>query len=992
MFERSDQPRVFGVAPGCDFPAAVVEGLRARLAGAPPEAMARVELFVNTRRMGRRIRDLFTQGPACFLPRIRLVTDLAADPRAVGLPPVVPPLRRRLQLAQLIRRLLQQAPDLAPQTAVFELADSLAGLLDEMQGEGVAFERLAQLDVAGHSAHWERSLKFLSIVAQFLEVQDQQDLDPEARQRAVVERLIAAWNTAPPRNPVIVAGSTGSRGTTALFMEQVARLPQGALILPGYDFDMPPEAWQSLSHGLTAEDHPQYRFVRLMERLGLPMAATREWQGAAPCPPRNRLVSLALRPAPVTDQWLREGPALTELSRAMRDVDLVEAASPRAEALAIALSLRKASEDGVSAALITPDRMLTRQVTAALDRWGIRPDDSAGLPLQLSAPGRFLRHVAGLFGQRLTAEDLLTLLKHPLTHSAREDRGLHLLLTRELELTLRRRGPVFPTGADLTAWAETRSEPHAQVWARWLAELLDGLETVADRPLSDHLNEHLRIAGGLAAGPGISPVFALADAQDGQAGELWEKEAGIRARAVMQALCTEAAHGGTMSPGDFGQLLNKALNAEEVRSAVVAHPGIMIWGTLEARVQGTELVILGGLNDGVWPDLPPPDPWLNRRMRHDAGLLLPDRRIGLAAHDFQQAIAAPRVILSRAIRNAEAETVPSRWLNRLTNLMGGLKHQEGPQILADMRGRGDALLDQVQRLETPAARRPPAPRPSPRPPVAARPRNLSVTSIQTLIRDPYAIYARHVLGLYPLDPLRPEPDAMLRGTVLHDVLHEFIETTADGLPADARDLLMRIADRHLDEKAPWPTTRRIWRARLAKVAGWFLDGEARRREIARPGILEQKRTLALTPLDFSLTGKVDRIDLRHDGGVVIYDYKTGKPPTDPQITHYDKQLLLEAAMVELGAFEQLAGRPVIEVCHLGLGANPEERRREMGAGEALQTWEELKELIGKYQSATRGFTSRRAMQNRADVRDYDHLARFGEWDETTPPTPRDVGR
>ncbi|HBB82406.1 MAG TPA: hypothetical protein DC031_03815, partial [Sulfitobacter sp.] len=77
------------------------------------------------------------------------------------------------------------------------------------------------------------------------------------------------WQDAPPQHPVILAGSTGSRGTTALLMEAVARLPQGAIILPGFDFEMPTAVWNELDQALLAEDHPQYRFRKLMNMLGV---------------------------------------------------------------------------------------------------------------------------------------------------------------------------------------------------------------------------------------------------------------------------------------------------------------------------------------------------------------------------------------------------------------------------------------------------------------------------------------------------------------------------------------------------------------------------------------------------------------------------------------------------------------------------------------------------------------------------------------------------
>jgi double-strand break repair protein AddB len=982
LFPPREGPRVFALPPGCDYAGEIVAGLRARLAGQPPEALARIELFVNTRRTQRRLTSLFAAEGATLLPRIRLVTDLADDPGASDLPPPVSSLRRRLDLAQAVARLIESQPDIAPRGAVFDLAGSLAELMDEMRGEGVTPADLARLDVSGHSSHWDRSLQFLQVITTHWA--PGQPPDTGERQRHAVEQLAARWAAAPPGHPVIVAGSTGSRGATALFMDAVARLPQGALVLPGFDFDMPRHAWAALDEAMSGEDHPQYRFHRLMARLGLEPGDIARWAETPPAAPeRNRLISLALRPAPVTDQWLEEGPALTGLDRATARMTLLEAPDPRGEALAIALMLRAAVDEGRSAALITPDRVLTRQVTAALDRWGIEPDDSAGTPLPLSPPGRFLRQVAELRGAQLTNEALLALLKHPLTASSDETRGAHGLRTLDLETRVLRDGPPFPDMGRIARWAgERRADPGAAGWAAWLAACLDGIEDDRPRALGAHLAAHLALAEALAAGPG---------ARAGAAGALWAEDAGEEAGKVVERLRDEADAGGEMTAMEYASLFHGVLEGEEVRSAVRPHPRVMIWGTLEARVQVADLVILGGLNDGTWPKRPAPDPWLNRAMRREAGLLLPERQIGLAAHDFQQAAAAPEVVLSRALRDAEAPTVPSRWLNRLTNLLAGLG-APGLAALDDMQARGKEWAGRAAALERPRAEAAPARRPSPRPPVAARPKGLSFTQVRTLIRDPYAIYARHVLALRPLDPLTPEPDAPLRGTLIHEIMQRFVAETGPGaLPPDAAARLMQIAGEVLEDRAPWPAARRIWLARLARVADWIVAGETARRDAgATPLALEHRGAAEVGDTGFRLSGVADRIDRTADGRLVIYDYKTGKPPSARVVATFDKQLPLEGAMAERGAFPAVPAAPVAGLVYIGLGTSPEQRDV-FEDGLIDETWADLARLVAAYARRETGYTSRARMQRRNDAGDYDHLARLGEWDESESASPEDVG-
>lgn len=974
MFDPSDKPRVFGVPLGVDFPKALTQELRSRFAGQPPDALARVQLILNTRRMQRRIRDLFDAGPALLLPRLQLVTDLTIGAGLPQIPQAVPPLRRRLEITQLVSILLEREPDLAPRSSLFDLADSLASLLDEMHGEGVPPEAIQNLDVSDESGHWKRSLKFLEIVQHYFD--DSHDApDKETRQRMVIQALAALWEVAPPENPIIIAGSTGSRGTTMLLMKAVAQLPQGAIILPGFDFDMPLSGWEDLKDPLTSEDHPQFRFRKLMDELGLEPTDVLPWGGAQPaCPERGALVSLALRPAPVTDRWLAEGPHLPDLSRAMEDVTLIEAPSQRDEALAIAMRLRQAVEENKTAALITPDRMLTRQVSAALLRWNILPDDSAGTPLKLSPPGRFLRHVAALFSQKLTAEALLTLLLHPLTHSG-GGRGPHLRLTRELELHIRRKGIPFPDADALRAFAASRED--AEGWTEWVIRCFLGLDGET-KPLSSWLEHHLALAELLA--DGSTPE---------KTSELWLEDAGRAARTAVDELLQEASYGGDMSARDYADMFGAILARQEVRNPDTPHPNILIWGTLEARVQGADLLILAGLNEGSWPEAPSPDSWLNRQMRLKSGLLLPERRIGLSAHDFQQAIAAPEVWLTRSIRSDDAETVASRWLNRITNLLEGLPEKGGPDALARSRDRGQHWLGQVRLLEEPEPGKP-ALRPSPCPPVEARPRELSVTDISKLIRDPYTIYAKRVLRLRPLDPLMKAPDSLLRGTVVHSIFERFIRETRSDPTALSAGRLKSIANDILAETVPWPEIRSLWSARIDRVTDWFVQTEKARQSIARPAQLESPGKSTIPQMGFTLTAKADRIDIDETGRAFLYDYKTSNPPTKTQQIEFDKQLLLEAAMVERGGFDPLGPLKVAGAVYIGLAAKPVETPAPLLEEPPAVVWERFESLISAYLEKGTGFTARRAMFSEKDVSDYDPLSRFGEWDLTNTPTKEDL--
>lgn len=973
MFTPSSTPRLFALPPGVDFCHEVAQGVLSRMQGQDPAALARVRIYVPNHRMQKRLREVFVQSGTLLLPQLRLVTDPGADPTLSDQPAAVPELRRRLELTTLIARLLDTDPDLAPKSSLFALSDSLATLLSEMNSEGVSVQVLEDLDISDESGHWARALNFVKIAHDYL-TQLGTGPDAKTRLRAAVMTLVDVWRTTPPETPVILAGSTGSRGLTAHMIRAIAQLPQGAVILPGVDTDMPPHVWRQLDNPLTGEDHPQFRFARLADDLGLDVTTLPRWnETAAPCPPRNALVSLALRPAPVTDDWRRDGPNLTDLDHATQNLTLVEAPSPRIEAETIALRLRQAVEDGITAALITPDRTLTRQVAAALDRWNITPDDSAGVPLHLTAVGRLLRHSAEFLTAMPDAQGLLTLLKHPLTHTG-EGRGQHLLWTRMLEMSLRRDGPPYPNRVSMLKWAE--NTPEATDWADWVCSFLQDHST-GQHPLPDLVARHIAMTERLASGPGAP------------AETLWDGDAGQDAQRLMADLQQHAEAGTDMTPRDYLALITTVLQGKEVRTTgLKVHPNVLIWGTQEARSRSADMIILGGLNEGSWPEMPGADPWLNRRLRAQAGMLLPDRTIGLSAHDFQMAIAGEQVWITRSLRSEDAETVPSRWLNRLTNLLGGLP--DGKPCLEAMRTRGAKWVAMAEAQGKPTQDVKAAPRPSPCPPVSTRPRRFRITDISHLLRDPYAIYAREILRLTPIDPLIMNADARIKGTAVHEVMERLIQDRIDPAAPDAKAQLLEISQQVLTQHCPWPTARVLWQAQMQRNAATILTAEAARRQRSSQIFAEIDGVITLPDVNITLRGRADRIDLDDQGRAWVYDYKTGAPPSVKAQKVFDKQLLIEAAMVERGGFPDIGPSPVAGAAYLQIGAKITEVPAPLDDHPPDAVWADLHTIFRNWDDPSQGYTARRAAEKTSYAKDYDQLARYGEWDTDTLPVPEEV--
>ncbi|MEM0977334.1 MAG: double-strand break repair protein AddB [Pseudomonadota bacterium] len=966
MFDETETPRVFYVPLGVPFADGFLDGLLQR--SRDQEELARTEIIVASGRMATALTDALKSRCASLIPKLIPVSALKDRPDILArLPEGRSTLERQLGLAQAIGHLADRTGALASQSARFALAQTLDSILGDFHRSRVPLSALSQLDLTHVAEHWSLSQSFLGLLEEYLS--SDLPLDADARQVFAIDEISKDWADAPPSTPVLIAGSTGSRPDTLALMKAASRLPEGAVVLPGWDSDLPGEVRNALGQAEMPANHPQSALAQTAEAIS--GGVVHSWVADDDATrPGRKLWSLALRPAPVTDQWLREGPAMaSDLPDATRTLSLMESDTPRHEALSIALCLRETIETQTPAVLITPDRTLTRQVTARLSTWGITPDDSAGRPLQQTPPGVFLRLTAGLIGKAPETKDIVAVLKHPLAISDREERGDHLLQLRTLEATILRSGPPELDIDAVATWIADH-KPNWRGWWRWISETICMARAVDVADLGAWANAHLALATKLSRGR-----------RDHPDPEIWEGTTGSEALAAMQHLSSQSNAAGKITRIDYLALVRQVLSQVEVREVIGRDPRIAIWGTLEARNTSRPFVILGGLNEGVWPSLPTPDPWLNRSMRAALGLPSPERTIGLSAHDFCQSVHANRVVLSRAKRDGDAPTVPSRWILRLTNLLQGLG-DPGQAALTDMRARAQPYLDLATTLDRQFGEvLPAAPRPAPVPPVAARPRKLPVTAIQNLIRDPYVIYARYVLRLRRLDPLGHPPNALIRGTALHKVIEAFARQSGDKTEDSLKDTAAKV----LKSVAPWPVSYLQWMSRIEAISPWLVELESNWDASGTIRSLEEEGHHIFEDLDFTLTAKPDRINEEPDG-LIIVDYKSGALPTDKEVRTFDKQLPLTKLIAERGGFGVI--KPVAALRYVSFqGAL---RDVDWDDADVLGIESGFVELLSHFLQAGTAFPSRTRPKYISYASDYDHLARRGEWADDATPHPQDL--
>lgn len=1048
---RAAAPRVFTIDPGRPFLPTLVDalfagelvpGFRIRGDGSDnPLALADVTILVPTRRAVRSLRTTLQDrlgGRSAILPRIFTIGDIDEDAGLIDgsavpafardLTREVNGIERLLGLTRLViawtesvgRSLLNPVTGTAPTVPTSpaeaaHLARALLTLLDQVETEGADWNRLSKIVPADHAAYWALTLGFLRIVTDhwpsFLE--ERGLVDPARHRNAAIRREAARLRVRPPAGPVVAAGSTGSIPATAELLDTVARLPRGAVVLPGLDLTLDEEAWTAIDTD-RAVGHPQYGLKHLLEsglrisrdgvfRLGPSVEAALDL--------RRRALGEALKPPSRTDGWrhfvARSG-GEAAIGQALSGVALIEARSEAEEAVAIALAMRESLEqERATAALVTPDRKLARRVAIELGRWGIAVDDSAGVPLGRTPPAVLARLVAEVATGGFDPVPLVSLLRHPLAGFGLE-RPAARAAGRILEIAALR-GPRPRPGLQglVDAFDQARHEAGPGLGGRDPHRgRLSPDDWQAAEDLLDRMRERLGPLEDLAAAPGLVPFEALLQAhvaalravaadETGSDAALFAEEPG-EAMAELLAGLVEAARSPDLAIAlrgvDYPGFLTAVIGHQPVRRRVSGSvERLHIWGPLEARLQSVDRLILAGLNEGTWPQTTRSDPWLSRPMKAELDLEPPERRIGLAAHDFAQGAAAPEVILSRSLRSGGNPTVASRWIQRLMAVVG-----EGPA--REMRARGERHIRRARAVDRAAMPARPVVRPSPKPAVDVRPTALSVTEIETWFRDPYALYARHVLKLAPMEGLASELDGADRGSLVHTVLARFATGWSNETPEAARTRFEVEVDRELEVFAAFPEVVALWRPRLLRIGAWFIEAFEAPRAPAVAERLVERRAVLTVPVDgvgFDLIGRADRIDLMTDGSVAVMDYKTGTVPSLRQVRALlAPQLPLEAAMVMAGAFgPDLVGRPISELKYVKVSGSGE-------GGEVCEvtalptrtappvTAEDLAEavmaklrgLIAMYRNPKQGYPSRPRIQfSRQTGGPYDHLARVKEW-------------
>ncbi len=1051
-------PRLYSIPPAAPFLSTLVDALLdGRLIpdfkpDMDPLALSGVTIYVPTRRAVRALQAEFVSRAkpnALLLPRIQALGDIdeqsflpeqQAD-QALDIYPVIGNLERQLLLTRMIRRwtktlnktsaALFGGEEIIVPSSVSDaawLANDLASLMDTVATEEADWSLLGDLVPGDHADWWQLTLTFLQIATELWPdlLRSRGSIDMATRRGLLLHRQAEHYRNHGSTGPVIAAGSTGSIPATAALLRAIASMENGAVILPGLDRDMKDDVWQNLdthkpiklsAHFRTshqqaaAPGHPQYGLKKLLENIGVLRGDVEHIGGVNDTSigfarVREEIVNLSMEPSESTDNWpkIRADLAGEKSLRAFENVSLIEAKGERQEALAIALTMRETlNNKDATAALVTPDRLLARRVSAELKRFGVEVDDSAGLPLKETPQGSLVRLVLSVCLAPADPVALLSLVKHPLASfglvrtDVRHAAGIIELAAVRGSIASCQPGCYFSRlasarkdieGAKHVALSQKRLKAEDWQLAEELAQAMDEallpLFKLASRDGPLLLNKLVRAS--------IDTLDAVANDREKGLDEVYGGEAGAALSAFFRDILVHADDESTnieLTASEWPYLYEALLGSRPVRQRRDIHPRLFIWGPLEARLQQVDRVILGGLNEGTWPAATRNDPFLNRPMKSSLSLEPPERSIGLAAHDFQMMLGMNDVVLARTTRAENAPTVASRWLQRLLTLAGedaADKMQMRGKKFADWVNIVDS--DKGQALEKPAV----VIRPEPKPVVRLRPKKLSVTEIETWIRDPYSIYAKHVLMLQPLEPIIRRADARERGTLYHEILEEFVRKWTGPQNVEAVEFLTQVARQYFNESKLPEEILAFWWPRFVEITWPFVNWEAGRVNTVARKLVEQAARIEVGDCGFSISGRADRIDLMKDGSAAIIDYKTGTNPSIAQANSLlSPQLPIEGALLLDGGFDGIESNHVSQLAYVRLRSGggfkvdtlgPAQRNKDTPEPDDLscRAWAALEALVLAYQNPDQGYLSRARPFRQGEVSgDYDHLARVLEW-------------
>lgn len=911
---------------GTDFSANLSEVLAKHLCQVckdNPLKLAKIRIILPTRRACLDLKKAFFElDKSTLLPQ--MIPLYEVEDLCEDLPSAISKWERLF----LLTKLCQAKPNLRETTKAFQVAVSLTELLDLSYQYAVDLSKINELiPKESFAQHWQETVQFLDIIQnvwpQILAERGQIDSGDR------LQRLIHSYaKKITDETPTIVAGLTADLPAVAELMRAVLKR-NGDVFLDGVDKTFLLQAKKCEA------THPQFLIFKTLKALNVPPNEIQIISGNAP---HEDFVEQAFR----QDTWEKSN--LSE--KCIQNISYIQCEGAESEALTIALKLREVLETpNKTACLITPDRTLARRVICQMRRWGITLDDSAGLPLKHTPTGSFLLLINELAKNPNEAGVLLALYKHPLFADGKNVGAFHIAV-KNAEKMARKQDALLNLELSETG-----------------KDFIDLIQTPQMCSLKSLLQAHMKLA----------ETWAKTDTESGE-DRLWNNDFGKELFRLLNDILEYADILGEIDSSEYPAFFQSLISGSSGHTLYETHPNLKILGPIEGRFQHADLCILGGLNEQVFPPAADIGPWVNRPMRQKLGLPDGDSKITIMAHDFMHACCSPEVILTRATKNMGTPTVPSRFIERLqvlaeVNAISLKTYQANLATLIDTPAQKDEIV-----------------RPAPCPPLEVRPVELSVSNIENLKRNPYAIYAKYILKLRPLNDLGNPSKAIIYGNVVHNVLSQIVQN--DPYTED-KDKILSLFKGEIQKTVLGKADQLFYLSQFEQMLPFFIaeQQEAKKQRTKSTTEIQGKIVLDKMKRPFTLTARADRIDIIPNQGAMVIDYKTGTPPSFKDVSKGDApQLSLEALILSKGGFEGLAQQKIADLQYWHLGRSPKKcslikgKNAPENFNEFLnQTEQGLCHLIQHFEKETTPYEVCPVKTSSPKFNDYEHLARQQEW-------------
>ena len=914
--------QVSSIQTGVSFADTLADWLLSQVAN--PLAMADVTVWVPSPRQARAVHNALAEkaGGSLVLPNIKPFHLSEDDVETLQLLQkksaqiVINPQERLILLARQVR---MKEPDMSAQQ-VMNAAQGLASLFDRLTAHNISFDALHDIVPESLATHWEHNLSFLKIVTEFypLWLEEKGAVDAAQASKHWLLEQAKVYRDQQPQDLVVAAGFADTTPTGLQLLSAILNLPNGTLILPGFDKECAKELEPT---------HPQYGMSKLLEGLGF----------AA-----DHVSILGMQQAPQAQVWRAAFSGQKIEGAETNHLTLVNAQNAEIEAGTIALAMREVLEEkNKTCALVTPDRKLARRVAAALKTWQVDVDDSAGVPLDTTPLGRLFLLFMDVIIERFRPVIMAEFIRHPLVCGGLEKAEWKRVMNTFNDVALRGAMP-FPglgsLGKIIQAEEGLDKKNEAETAYTAIEEMFEPLlKLSAENQIDEWVNAHIK---------------AFESAVDTE--NLHDQKVFDGLSQVVNTMRENGAAAGKVDAASYMAYIKSFLQGITIRPRQPAHPRLFIWGPLEARLQKVNRVIIGGTNEGAWPGTPTSDMWLNRTMQAQLGLPLVEAVVGLNAHDFQQLASYQDVIITRTVRDENGETLPSRFLSRLQMVLSKNKWEE----LSERGEKWISYWEDLQRLgeldETRIAEA--------NPPIAARPKVWSASFVKTLMQCPYKAYARYVLHLKKPSSYEEPADAADRGQLIHECLQAFFEQVPYFPAPWSGDInkqtqqemtqhLLRIGEVAF-KKIPDATARAAWWPRFEKIAEAFIEALIETVAQGRtPKAFEEKASLTIGSI--KLQAIADRVDASAAGQVVI-DYKTGGqlPQVGDTKTGKEPQLAVEGLLASEGGYGLGNAVASTEYWHLKSGGDEALSLRTVPQKIEVPDWlQDTREGIEKLESA-----------------------------------------